>query len=614
MENYNEKKVKQVCLNEPMSQINFNHYMEGQLQQIALYDVAEQREILKHRRGMERAEHRSRLREQEYVVKQNAKIKKSTIYTTDTGIMLQIVNGLDLVISEQYVFRCKVCGVYAYMREESNKHLWQVCLKDGNTGETVISPLYEEEILYSVAKLKKTIFLKYDCAQSEEARKVAWKWLRKQLVVAYEEVTPIRIPFKVGWFQSTEKWHFWTSKDKGTMLLTDFMKEFSVVEYRNVTAGEIFGDIAEYMKNVRNERVMAVLLIIRLIALLGRMTTETGVGLNILIVGEQAEEVAKVYLRTMHNSVDIVNLDADRISIIREHAKKLQDTPLIFVIANPDSKSTQNRMKEVMSWMNAGYVEGMKVNIPYVFCSQRISKEFPFKETIVLDVNENDISLECDVFDKLQSFIISLIENSGEYWSKKLTSKYIETKQKKVNVRYSLIEAVVGIVLMMIESAENNDNIEIIKQTLKVGLEEIEKQFKSQSGIIVNSFQQKIIELVDVGNIVVVNKEKVPVNIDSLLVFYDQEYYYFTKYVLQHIGTEARFDSKSMLFMKQQLVEQGVVKLYRYVEGHKRDLEIDFIIYNAYGEKKRLSGFAIKRSFWDELGGIDLYERGRNNA
>lgn len=95
---------------------------------------------------------------------------------------------------------------------------------------------------------------------------------------------------------------------------------------------------------------------------------------------------------------------------------------------------------------------------------------------------------------------------------------------------------------------------------------------------------------------------------DTGVVYYDDLHYYFPKTAFQEIGSRCGLDSKSLLFIKQQLISEGFVKQYRATGGRCSELEADIFVGNA-GSKRKLSVFAIKKEFWDTAGGIALYER-----
>ena len=69
-------------------------------------------------------------------------------------------------------------------------------------------------------------------------------------------------------------------------------------------------------------------------------------------------------------------------------------------------------------------------------------------------------------------------------------------------------------------------------------------------------------------------------------------------------------DAKTSLHIKRELRFLSMLKMYQKTGNRQEETNIDFRITNAYGQRKDLSGMAILRKFWDEIGGIALCERG----
>ncbi len=53
----------------------------------------------------------------------------------------------------------------------------------------------------------------------------------------------------------------------------------------------------------------------------------------------------------------------------------------------------------------------------------------------------------------------------------------------------------------------------------------------------------------------------------------------------------------------------SMLKQYKPTGSRQAEINVDFRIYNAYGQHKDLSGMAVYREFWDEIGEIALFER-----
>ena len=68
-------------------------------------------------------------------------------------------------------------------------------------------------------------------------------------------------------------------------------------------------------------------------------------------------------------------------------------------------------------------------------------------------------------------------------------------------------------------------------------------------------------------------------------------------------------ERKSLLYIKQQLSEYNLLKVYRNSGAHNREYNVDVSYRDSSGKTEYISVLAIKRNFWDELGGLSLLER-----
>ena len=73
------------------------------------------------------------------------------------------------------------------------------------------------------------------------------------------------------------------------------------------------------------------------------------------------------------------------------------------------------------------------------------------------------------------------------------------------------------------------------------------------------------------------------------------------------IGKKLNFDGKSLLLIRQELADRGLIKQYRATGKRKSELNVDIFVGES---KERKKVFAVKRTFWDSIGGISLYEKG----
>lgn len=591
----------------------FQESLDYQLQNMALTDKEEMREIARHRRGIERDIHKSYLRKEENEYKQRLKGKSEEIAVYNNSIIHITYNGVGKIERQDILFACRVEEVRVYQRTGSKEKLWQVCIIEYGSNLEVVSLLYDEKHLFSLGKLRLTILSRYVTNDSKR-QAAAWKWIQKYLIYMLESVGVEEIPAAPGWHGNSIKSHFWTAEDKDTLLTNDFIEQFSIKRFDTITGREAAEDL--YNVNIREfskigDTNAGVLLIYHLYALVGRLVENNSICPGITLMGESAEAVAGGFLRTMQNEVDTMNLDADRIEMIGKKVKSLQDTPAIFLVSNPDSRSSMNRVEKIMSWMMSGCIEGKRISIPFIFCMKNFSAYFPLKNTVVIDVSGFKwMEKECP-YKKLQSYVISVIERSGDYWVDKMRNRYKKLYSENDSEIVSMIKTITSIILEMFKEEADSLHYWHLKEMMDMGEAEICRQLSSTTGPLVELFLESVRTLVDSGEIVVVERDKAPVSCTASIIYYDSQCYYFTKDTMNAIGEQIEIDARTMLSIKQQLVEQEGLKIYKKTMKGYRDLEVDFRICNAYGQRKDLSGVAIWCELFDNVGGTKLYERSR---
>ena len=591
-----------------MNQYWFQESLNQCLQNLALTDVDEQKKITQHYRGIERDMCKSNLKLAEYGNKQKIKTKREEIHICDNSVIQFVWNGFGQLESQNVLFGCWIESAQCYERQGSQEKFWQISLVEKRSGLEVISPLYDKKSLMSISRLRLTILGQY-VTDDSKLQSIAWKWIQKKIVGNLEIAEAEKIPSAPGWYEKDGKWHFWTSADGDTLLTNDYIEKFHMKKYEKLTANEALEPLVNDINEYFDVKDGSVLLIYRLYALLGRLIGNSSNCPGIVLVGEPAELAAKMFLRTLENDVDTMNLDADSIVLVCKRVETLQETPAIFLLNYPDNKSTTNRLERVMSWMEAGYIEGTEIAVPFVFCLKKFSACFPLDGKVVLDVSSYKMWGAEYPYEKLQSFIISNIENSGDFWIKSLRRQYAKNLDDNDRKGVPIFKTIIYVVLEMFKDEVDDRVYQCLQNILHSGEEEIYRQLSSKIALLVELFREEVKELADSGKILVVERNKVPVNCEKILIYYDENCYYFTKNAFSLIAKHMEIDSRSMLSIRQQLIEQGVVKLYRkFMKGH-RDFEIDFRICNAYGRREDLSGMAILCEFFDNIGGTKLYER-----
>lgn len=596
-----------------MDSFQFGEELNYRLQALALNDKEEQKEIARHSRGIERDTHKSYLRKEEYEYKQRLKERSREIAVYDNSVISISYNGVGRIERQDILFTCRVTDVYGYQQTDSKEKFWQVCVSEYGSNSEVISPLYSEKQLFSLTKLRLTILSQY-VTNDSKLQSAAWKWIQEHLIFRLENTEVKEIPGAPGWHEGDIERHFWSAEDKDTLLTNDFIEQFSLKRFDTITGGEV----AEDLYNVCIRKLSKIgdanagaLLIYRLCALCGRLIENNSICPGIMLVGETAESVARGFLRTMQNEVDTMNLDADRMDIICKKVKSLQDTPAIFLVPNPDSRSSMNRAERISSWMISGCVEGKRISIPFIFCMKNFSAYFPLENTVVIDVSDFKWMEKEGPYEKLQSYVISIIERSGDYWVNKMRNRYRKLYSENDNEIVSMIKTIKSIILEMFKEEADILHYWHLKSIMDMGEAEICRQLSSTTGPLVELFLERVRALVDSGELIVAERDKAPVSCNTSIIYYDSQCYYFTKDTMCAIGEEMEIDSRTILSIKQQLVEQNCIKVYKKTTKGHRDLEVDFRICNAYGQRKDLSGIAVWCEFFDNIGGTKLYERSR---
>lgn len=604
------KIVKKPLIFSSIPQEEFLARLNRQLQDKVLQDPEQQSRILEAQRNMDRDTHKSILRQNEFELKQRLKIKKDRICLRNNRVVLQKFDGNERLIEEEILFSFRIDGVWRFQRDGSDEIQWQVSLVLPDNNCQIRSPLYDEKILQSPTKLQKTLFAMYVQTVNSSARSMAFKWLSGELLNRLAQVPIKTIPSKAGWFEISGVFHCWSAEDEDTLLLNKPMKKYHVKRLPNLNTEEVVSFLLKDAEKL-GKGYVSVLLSFLLLALLGRLSTNIPLQAGLTLIGGKSEIISKKLLCVMQSNEDVINLDSDRISVIREKATKIQDTPLIFISSAPDNKSTRNRLCEVMSWMNSGYIEGERVSTPYIFCLQKFSKEYPLDSTIVLDVSKMQLP-DKDIFVPFQSLIISKIEEAGIHWVqelKKITKRRVEIggRDKLLQLMQSLRE----FILRMFSPEEcGTQQFMELTQLLQTGEEEIERQLHCKEGTLIEVFKNGLIHLVDENCVTVWNRKDIPGKEETIRIYYDAQHYYFTRETLQFICIQLKIDNKSILSLKQQLIEIGCAKTYKHQKVQGRDLEVDFLAFDTCGQQISLSGLAIKRDFWDEIGSISLFERG----
>lgn len=584
--------------------------IQSLLNNLALNDIQEQREIARHIRAKDRDEHRSRLKcEEQYQKQMMHEIHEEILSRGNTYIYIR-VNGNGNGLYQRIVFLARILNLQCFRYQGSNEVLWQATLIEENSGNMVVTPLYTQDDLKSLTKLRKTVLMIYDKSDSTKSRAFLWQWLHKELLTMLDKADVIEIPSGQGWYGNVENYHFYTMADEDTTKFSMYMQKFDMFRYDRLDMSAILCSLVDHLEQAGDPDIVGMLLEYRFWALFGRLTGKSCFYTGIVIYGKDAEAVVHSYLRTMINDVDTVNLDSDRMETIRKKVCALQDTPVIYKVSNPENRSVQNRLDKVLSWMQTSSMEGESVKAPFVFCLKYFSSAIPLKDMLVLDASTIRLPHGNQIWDKFQCLVIEMIEKSGCYWVDEIANRYEKYRESGMGEASSMVKMIKEVLLKMFDVSEiNRDLHHRFRKLLEAGEAEIEEQLSEKTGRLSEIFKEQVINLVDRGLFTIYDRNMVPASVEYDDIYFDTECYYFTEKALKKISGLAGIDKKSVLNIKRGLYDLSMVKTYRETGSRQKELNVDFRIYNANRQCKDLSGLAIKREFWDEFGGIALCER-----
>lgn len=598
----------------PMPWEEFAFYHAGQLQQFELTDRNQLAEEAKHQRAMQRDEHRAALKWEEAKNKEKCREKTKQIGCTENGICLYILNGENQILRTALLFRFKMLKLQRFRREGENEHLWQAILLTGQ--DEIFTPLYSEDILKSISKLQVTSFAGLDETVTASDKSMAWRWLQKQLILLFDVTKETVIPSLPGWFLKSGVWNFWTWDANVDLFASSDIRRFVANSIRPQSISEIFEEISDIADRIDNIKSFSVILIFRFLALFSRLVVSCPPAMGLVFVGKGATELEGLVSTMKRNDGNsIVNLDTDRIGVIRNYVYSLQDSPAFFVSSNSHIKSTRNRLFEVLSWLDTGFLEGKKITFPFVFCVSQLSKDYLVDGMVIIHLDEVQFSEAFSTFAKLQSVLTERITNSGEHWITQFRKEYGKLEKKlPIKERKTILhlaQAIVSTVSAMLDIGDGDEDLDVEERKLQeifaAGIDEIRNQISSDAQPILESFRVGVIKMIDSGKIFVVDVKKTTTK-EVPLIYFDSGYYFFTNDTLKYICEENGLDSRAILFFKQQLDDIGMIKKYRQTGNRSSEFLVD--IFLEYPMRRRISVLAVKKEFWDKIGGIALYERG----
>lgn len=317
--------------------------------------------------------------------------------------------------------------------------------------------------------------------------------------------------------------------------------------------------------------------------------------------------MAKGLLSVSDTENNIINLESDRLNVIRKKITCLREDVAIFTLHSTESRTTRNRIRDVCSWASSGYVEGNKVTVPYVFCLEKLSPDIPLEGSILIDTDSISVEEWKQTFTMVQSWLVDVIEKSGTL----IVGRLQTAVRRKWEEKKTFIESIAESIVEEVDSLMTCDH-DIGKTfvcVLQSGMKLMKSHILMQYEHILNVFHSQVMRLSESRQLTFchcANTESVEA---ETCIYYDDDFYYFTDIVLKWICNKAKIDAKSLLAVKRQLISLELVKIYRNDGRHNRELQVDISIRKKNGESSYISVFAIRRSFWDEDFGICLCER-----
>lgn len=508
------------------------------------------------------------------------------------------------ILREVIAWNCCTVQVNKYERTTGEK-LFQLVLQSGS--EKLESPLYPEEWLHAYKQLQKTVlslFTQDGNGISCNDEKLIWKWLWKKILGEYLGAEVHKLPALPGWEKTSEKYQFWAGNRSSDLLMNEVIRGYTLRYTKDCNTAIVKELFSKKSLDNDSKDTIGTLLVLRLVALLGSLCTEEPIPTAVILYGDNALSVAKKLLGVSDTANNIINLESDGSRAIKKKICSLKEEIAIFTFRTLADKSTRNRLHEVLSWLDSGYVEATRITVPYIFCMKSLSIDVPVENSILINADTIQHEEWEDVFTAVQSWWIDQVERGGLVAVEQLQEKFEQQTVKEGKRVLAIAEGVTEQMTYLM----NLEKEDAIYAVLQAGTKKIKGQLNMQQiGYMQDLFHNTVLRLAKQTILGFSECE----NANLLLswnVFYDEEYYYFTNEVLENICRLARLNEKAMLSIKKELTTLELTKIYKNSGSHNRELQVDVAIKSKDGSKKRIAAFAIKREFWDDSYGICLYE------
>lgn len=516
----------------------------------------------------------------------------------------ELDNEGNRILREVLACNCCIVQVNKYERTAGEK-LFQLVLLSGN--EKLESSLYPEEWLLTYRQLQKTalsLSMQYDRGISYNDEKIIWQLLWQRIWNEYLEADVQKLPSLPGWEKTSEKYQFWAGNRSSDLLMNEVIRGYTLRYTKDCSTATVKELFSKKSWDSDSKDTIGTLLVLRLVALLGSLCTEEPIPTAVILYGDNALPVAKKLLGVSDTADNIFNLESDGGRAIKKKLCSLKEEVAIFTFRTLANKSTRNRLHEVLSWLDSGYVEAARITVPYIFCMKSLSADVPVDDSILINADTIQYEEWKDVFTVVQSWWVDQIEKGGLAVVEQLRENL---KQQTAKESKSVLAISEGITEQMtyFMRLEKEDAIHAV---LQAGTKKIKGQLNMQQigymqdlfhNTVLRLAQGKHLEFFECGNID---------QLRSWYVFYDEEYYYFTNDALKWICYLEGLSEKAMLSIKKELTTLELTKIYKNSGSHNRELQVDVTIKSKDGSRKRVAAFAIKREFWDYSYGVCLCE------
>lgn len=598
-------------------------YLVGQMQQVALHDPAQiaaelennrqiQRDVARTNNALFLERGKTEMKKEVIKCKEDFRQKRETIKEfseKENGIWFrELDNEGKQILREVLAFNCCIVRVNKYERAAGEK-LFQLVLRSGN--EKLESFLYPEEWLYTYRQLQKTglsLYIQNLNGMTCNDEKLIWKWIWKKVWGEYLEADVQKLPALPGWEKTSEKYQFWAGDRSSDLLMNEVIRGYVLRYTKECHADAVKELFTDKSWDNDSKDTVGTLLVLRLIALLGSLCTEEPMPTAVILYGEKALPVAKKLLGVSDTADNIINLESDGSKAIKKKLCSLKEEIAIFTFRTVADKSTRNRLYEVLSWIDSGYVEATRITVPYIFCMKSLSADVPVDNSILINADTIQYEDWEDAFTAVQSWWVDQIEKGGLAVVEQLRGilKHQTVKESK---RVLAIAERITEQMAYLMHLEKED---VIHAVLQAGTETIKGQLNMQQiDYMQDLFHETVLRLAKWNSLEFFECGDVKLMLmPAWYVFYDEEYYYFTNDALKRICNRASLNEKAMLTIKQELTALGLTKIYKNSGSHNRELQVDVMVKSKDGSKKRIAAFAIKREFWDDSYGVCLYEMG----